>query len=135
MRDDPRERRAIERLLEHLRPPPAKVDRWPDREDRTQGAIDAVAGSFAIEHTCVDSFPGQSQDTSYFEAIAVLEKEVALPYRLSLTIPVGALKPGRDWAASVSRLREWIASESPTLPPGAHTFGPPFLPFTIDVWK
>jgi hypothetical protein len=39
------------------------VDRWPDREDRTKLEIDAVAGPFAIEHTQIDSFPGQSEDT------------------------------------------------------------------------
>ncbi len=135
MRDDPRERRAIERLLEHLSPRPTTVDRWPDREDRTKGAIDAIAASFAIEHTCVDSFPGQSQDTSYFEAIAALETEIALPYRLSLAVPVGALKRGTDWRASVGRLRQWIVCESPALPAGAHSVGPPVLPFAVEVWK
>ena len=135
MRDDPKERRAIEGLLEYLSPVPSGVDRWPDREERNERAIDAVAGPYAIEHTCVDSFPGQSEDTSFFNALATIERDTHLNYRLVVSFPVGALRRGDDWPAIIARVRRWLADEAATLAIGYCRVSLDGVPFVMHVWR
>jgi len=135
MRDDPLEHRAIQGLLRHLSPPGVAIDRWPDREERNATSIDAIAGPYAIEHTCVDSFPGQSRDTSYFAALAAIEADTCLNHSLFVSVPVGALSPGQDWTAVAARIRHWVREQSNTLSLGHHSVALEGVPFVMNVWR
>ena len=135
MRDDPLERRAIQGLLGRLSPPCAAVDRWPDREERNATSVDAIAGPYAIEHTRVDSFPGQSRDTSYFSALAAIEADTCLNHYLFVSFPVGALAPGHDWKGIAARIRRWILEQSNTLSVGHHSVALEGVPFVMNVWR
>lgn len=135
MRDDAKAYRAINGLLLHLSPAVPGVDRWPDREDRAKPEIDAVAGPYAIEHTCVESFPGQNQDTSYFEALAAIEQEVAIDHGLFVVVPVGGFTRGTDWNAIVDEIRHWVADRSGALPIGHHCVSIDGVPFAIKAWR
>src|SRR5262245_7361608 len=52
-----------------------RVDRWPDLEDRTGKAIDAIAGRYAIEHTSIDALDAKrSRDPPFMTAVGELER-------------------------------------------------------------
>lgn len=133
IRDDPKARRAIEGLLGHLSPPAVSVDRWPDLEERNRPEIDAVAGRYAIEHTRLDSFPGQTEDTEFFSRLAALQATLALDYRLTISLPVGALSPGTNWDEILARVEQWITGEAHALPVGEHSIAVDGVPFAMEV--
>jgi hypothetical protein len=56
------------------------------------------------------------EDSDRFNALASLEAGLALPYRLSVSVPVGALARGSDWKAIVGHVRTWIVEDSTRVP-------------------
>jgi len=101
--------------------PGLKVDRWPDKENRKTSDIDAIAGSFAIEHTSIDTLPNQRRDADWFiQAVGGIEKELTAlsPSRLNITVEYDAVVKGQDWAAIRRNLKDWIINESPRLDDG-----------------
>jgi hypothetical protein len=118
--------------------PGLKVDRRPDKEVRSEPAIDAIAGPFAIEHTSIDTARDQRRDDSWFmQAVGSLEKELLkAPYRLMVTIAYDAVGKGQDFAAIRAALKRWVTIGAPALPDGAHAIdGAPGIPFRLRVVK
>lgn len=133
---------VINAFVAHLRksgfPHFLKVDRWPDKENRKTSDIDAIAGSFAIEHTSIDTLPNQRRDSDWFiKAVGGIEKELPkLPFRLNITIEYDAVTKGQDWPDIRGNLKTWIINESPQLPDGQQVIeGIQGIPFCLHVKK
>jgi hypothetical protein len=114
-----------------------EVDAWPDEERPSE--IDAIAGSFAIEHTSVDTIPNQRRDGAWFvRVVKPIEDEFhcKLPFRLVLTFPYEGIQTGQDWPRITTALRNWILDEAPKLPIGSHIIkGVPEIPFEFYAAK
>ncbi len=90
------------------------ITRWPDKEERNQRACDAYAEALAvrplaIEHTNIETFRQQKQDSARFlKVCGVLETELsaAFPYVVSLIIPTFGIQTGTDWNGIRDTLRE-----------------------------
>ena len=57
---------VVDAFVSHLRElgyPSLTVEWRPDEENRDSSDIDAIAGSFAIEHTSIDTLPDQRRDS------------------------------------------------------------------------
>ena len=103
--------------------PEIKVETWPDEEERQSTEIDALAGTFAIEHTSIDIIPDQRRDAAYFvQVVKSLEDEFRgkLTFRLILTFPYDGIKTGQDWPKIKTALRNWVLAEAPKLSIGHH---------------
>lgn len=114
------------------------MDARPDEEDRTATAIDAIAGSLAIEHTSVDTVVGQRRESARFmEVIGDLEAEVGrqLGFRLSITFPYDGVNTGQNWSGMRAGLRQWLVNESASLPEGEHSIQLPEFLFAFHVSK
>lgn len=103
--------------------PELVVDRWPDKENRTEPEIDAVAGDFAIEHTSVDSVTDQRQrSASYLRVVGgldpLLKKHVGCGF--TVTLEFDAIGRGLDWSRARASLEKWIEEEAPLLQDGSH---------------
>ncbi|HHT9114785.1 MAG TPA: hypothetical protein ACFYD0_15900 [Candidatus Wunengus sp. YC65] len=118
-----------------------KVDQWPDKENRKNSDIDAIAGNFAIEHTSIDTLPNQRRDSNWFiKAVGEIEKELSepplFPFRLNITIEYAAVTKGQDWAAIRKNLKAWIINELPCLADGSQVLeGVQGVPFHLHVRK
>ena len=67
----------VTHLGHHKGYPNLAVSRWPDKENRTEPEIDAVAGVFAIEHTSIDSVANQRQlDDWYSRVVGGLDQVI-----------------------------------------------------------
>ena len=88
---------VIDAFIGYLREhghPELRIDRYPDKENRTSSDIDAIAGPFAIEHTSIDTLPNQRRNADWFSKVTEgLEEEVAdqLSFHLSITFDYGAV--------------------------------------------
>jgi hypothetical protein len=136
------DRDVVDAFVAHLatnRFPGLKVDRRPDDENRDSPEIDAMAGSFAIEHTSVDTLPNQRRDSDWFmPAAGGLEKEIeAKPaFRLRITLEYDAVGKGQDWESARTALKTWVANEAPNLPEGTSVVEMPTnIPFRLHVEK
>jgi hypothetical protein len=101
-----------------------QVDRWPDLEDRTGKAIDAVAGRYAIEHTSIDALDGKrASDPQFMAAVGDLEHELQDqgPFHLRIDVPYRAIAKGQDWSAMRAALSAWITGPAHDLPFGRHS--------------
>lgn len=115
------------------------LERRPDREIRNAQEIDAIAGSFAIEHTSIDTLPQQRQWTSQFsELFCKLEIELPCPlqFRLNLVIPYNAIPKRQTWRAVRGSVVRWIANEAARLDDGRHWLRvSPALTCAVEVIK
>jgi hypothetical protein len=105
------------------------VDR-PDRREHREQAVDLIArdrvGEFAVEHTGLDSFPGQRDEGAWLQQeLAPLEADLSgslgAAGTFRLVVPHGALRgmPRRARALVVGRVRDWISTTAPTLQIGS----------------
>lgn len=116
---------------------------WPDKAERNQRACDAYAKAhgvrpLAIEHTNVETFQQQKQDSARFSKVCgVLEKELKahFPYHVTLIIPTFAIQTGTDWKSITDVLREWLLTQVNTLPVGRTDHQVEGIPFRITIWK
>ena len=116
---------------------------WPDKAERNQRACDAYAEALgapplAIEHTNVETFRQQKQDSARFsEVCGVLETELkaAFPYDVSLIIPTFGIQTGTDWNDIRCALREWLLTQISALPFGRTDHQVDRVPFRIAIWK
>ena len=116
---------------------------WPDKAERNQRACDAYAEALgvhplAIEHTNVETFQRQKQDSARFsEVCGVLETELKthFPYNVTLIIPTFAIQKGTDWNGIRDALREWLLTQISTLPVGRTDHQVEGVPFRITIWK
>jgi hypothetical protein len=114
------------------------VDCWP--EDEAHGEIDAIVGSYAIQHTSVDALPrGREASARFDKVIGDLEGEFAgkLGFPLLIAWDWAAVQKGQQWGAIRDALRAWIASdEARDLPNGRHQItGAAGIPFRFDATK
>ena len=137
-----KDRDVIKAFVDYLRQngrPGLQVERWPEDETRESKEIDAVAGSFAIEHTSIDSVPSQRRDSDWFMRVAGgLERELdnRLTFRLRVTLKYEAVMKGQNWPGIRQALKNWITTEAAKLEDGRHVLeGIPGMPFRLHVSK
>lgn len=119
------------------------ITRWPDEEERTVRACDALAEfpgapPLAIEHTKIETFTSRKLDDARFQQIfASLETELknSFPCWVELSVPTFALQPGLDWNAVKSSIKVWIINNHQTLAKGSTKCNVPGVPFPINVVK
>lgn len=136
------ERGIIDAFLAHLKNrglSRLEVDRRPDSENRDSSDIDAIAGTFAIEHTSIDVLPNQRRNSDWFMRIAGgLEKQLPIKpsFRLTVTLEYDAVTKGQEWAAIRQTLKSWVIEEAPRLVDGRHVIDDiPGVPFRLYVKK
>jgi hypothetical protein len=136
------DRDVIDIFISHLRRhghPGLKVDRRPDDENRNSSDIDAIAGTFAIEHTSIDAIPNQRRNSDWFiQAAGGLDLELPLkpPFRLGITLEYDAITKGQNWAVIRHALKGWITDEAPRLADGHHVLDKiPGVPFRLYITK
>jgi hypothetical protein len=119
------------------------ITRWPDKEERNQRACDAYAEALgvrplAIEHTNIETFRQQKQDSARFlQVCGVLETELkgAFPYDVHLIIPTFGIQTGTDWNAITNMLRAWLLKNVGALPFGNTSHKVDGVPFNIGISK
>lgn len=133
---------TITKFVEHLSEsgyPGLKIDRWPDKENRTTLEIDAIAGPFAIEHTSIDTLSNQRKHGDLFQrVIGNLESELAgrFPYNLEVSFEYEVFTQKHDWKAIHKALKRFILDGTPSLKWGCHEFDNILgIPFTVYVEK
>lgn len=139
-----RDYEVIDAFIEYLRRhgyPELTVTSYPDKENRSTSDIDAIAGSFAIEHTSIDTVPNQRRNNDWFlQVVQGLEEEFQgqLSFRMSITLPYDAVAKGKgqDWLEINKALKNWIREKSPLLGYGKHKINNiPGIPFQININK
>src|SRR5262249_29339735 len=96
-----------------------EVKQWVDDDVRDKPAVEAIAvetvtqESLAIEHTLLQPFEGERDDTQRFLAvIGGLEKDdtITLPrYMVTLYLNVGAIPKGVNWQDINQTFAQWIS--------------------------
>lgn len=141
------ERDVICRFVSHLgslnASPNLLVDRWPDKENRKEPEIDAIAGAFAIEHTSIDSVANQRQlDDWYLRVVKGLDHVIreSVDCGLTITLDFYAIGKGMHWNGIRADLENWIVDHAPCLAIGNHeiilpTSTPTEFPIVMRVWK
>ena len=123
--------------------PNLSVERWPDKENRKEAEIDAIAGDFAIEHTSIDSVAKQRQrDDWYLQVVKGLDQVIrdCVDCGLTITLDFFAIGKGIDWSGIRADLKKWIVECEPSLENGSHkvilpTSMPTEFPIVMHVWK
>ena len=135
---------VIAAFIEYLREhgyPELKICGPPDEKNRTSSDIDAIAGSFAIEHTSIDTLPNQRRNNEWFmKVVGGLEEEFPsqLSFRLSINFYAGSITKGQDWKKIRQGFKNWINEEkdNPRLADGPHWINNiPGIPFPFHVIK
>lgn len=95
-----------------------KVKEWVDDLERNKPAVEAIAvdsasgTSLAIEHTLLQPFEGEKEDTQRFLAvIGDLENDESLKlprYKVTLHLKVGAVPKGIEWSEVNKTFAQWI---------------------------
>lgn len=136
------DRDVVEAFVTYLRDngnPGLRVDWRADEENRRSADIDAIAGTFAIEHTSIDTLPNQRRDSDWFKrVVGDLEEEfeAVLPFRLRIALDYDAVGIGQNWDAVRAALKSWISNESLNLPEGYSLVEKSHgIPFQLHVWK
>jgi hypothetical protein len=116
-------------LMERRKNKSLTIASVPDEIERTKKAVDLhVRGDdtdYYIEHTLIESFPGQISDGSrIMELLAPLEKSLVgkLPRgHFNLTVASGAVAGATDIDKIQAALKKWILEKSPSLSNEAST--------------
>lgn len=113
----------------------AEVDDWPDKSNRTEIEIYAVAGRFAIEHTSIDTLPGhRDMDARFMTVIGDLEGEMSVSAHIMLAFEFYAIRTGESWSAIGDAIKAWIINSVPDLSVGRHHIADaPGVPFAMQV--
>jgi len=120
-----------------------RVRSWADEAERQKPAVEAVcedtAGRLlAIEHTLVQPFWGEKEDTQPFRVVFVpLERDVSLrlpDYDIELWPSVGSIPKGINWAEVGERVKSWFRENRAVFPEGGSTHPVPGLSFQLDVY-
>ncbi len=119
-----------------------RIAEWPDQNQRQIPAVEAVAVNsrgirLAIEHTLVQPFVGEKDDSQPFLAVfSSLERNSSLTipdYDITLVVPVGAIPKGIRWEACAEMIREWLRRQENSLPEGVSRHVIPNLPFRLEL--
>jgi hypothetical protein len=105
-----------------------EVKQWVDDVVRDKQAVEAIAVdsstgmSLAIEHTLLQPFEGEKDDTQRFLAvIGDLEKDDSLKvprYMITLHLTVGAIPKGIKWPDVNKTFDQWIRDNNSKFPDG-----------------
>ena len=140
-----REKQLIERFVAAYnahRGTAFKIVAWPDEVDRTGQGVDALAndptnGELAIEHTLLQPFVGERQDSHVFNTtVAQLDQKQSLilpNFDADLCFTVGAVPKGVDWNRVAPAVEAWYQSVCHILPVGHSKHQVPGLPFDLYV--
>jgi hypothetical protein len=118
------------------------VTSWPDQEDSTRQAVEAVAedlngSTIALEHTLLQPFVDERQDsTRFLRVIAPLENDRTLRvpgFDTTLSIDVAAVPKGVNWDEARVLLQHWLRKNVPDLPEESSVHLVPGLPFELRV--
>ena len=118
------------------------VAEWPDDTNRSSKDVDAIAVDpagkrLAIEHTLLQPFEGERYDTNAFlRTIARLDKSPDLVldgFNVTLSVNVGAVRPGFPWDKVVPAVKEWYLANRASMPVGRTTHAVPGLPAPFQV--
>ena len=123
--------------------PNLSVEHWPDKENRTEPEIDAIAGDFAIEHTSIDSVANQRRlDDWYLRVVEGLGQDISdcVDCGLTITFDFYAIGKGMDWSGIRADLKNWIVDRARSLENGSHeiilpTSTPTEFPVVMRVGK
>jgi hypothetical protein len=119
-----------------------RVIGWPDRQDRTRKAIDALCEDgfghrLAVEHALIQPFEGEKADRARFiQALAALEGDprLILPgFAISVTQPVGCVQKGVQRANLSTLIRDKLARDLPNLPVGQSKISVPVDSISISL--
>jgi hypothetical protein len=113
----------------------------PDEGGRRSGidglARDVSGQSWALEHTLLQPFRGEKDDTRAFLAVfAPLESDPSMPlpgYEFDLAFRTGAIPKGTDWAEARRLVQRWFLANRERLPEGEGIHSVPGLPFILEV--
>ena len=132
---------AALRVLETRRNEPIKIVAQPDQADRQNEAVEIVAVSassrFVVEHTRIESFPGQIQDGKQFmDLLDALEtslppKLAAGTYEVIVPVGVAALVPRKRQQAVRDAIEQWVVDTAPTLALGPDDDDRPDTPWSV----
>src|SRR6266516_3622555 len=93
---------------------------WPDLTNHTSKDVDAIATDqehrrLAIEHTLLQPFEGERDDTNAFlQTVATLDKKPNLVldgFDVTLSVSVGAVRPGFAWHLVAPAIEAWYLRE------------------------
>lgn len=119
-----------------------QVDKWADQIERNKPAVEAIALdqlgiSLAIEHTLLQPFKDERNDTQRFlAAIDSLEKDSSLKlpkHMVNLSLHVGTIPKGVDWSSVNRTVREWLRDNIAAFPLGTSSQIVPNLPFELRI--
>lgn len=114
---------------------------WPD-EDSTVQAVDATAsdpnyGDFAVEHTLLQPFAGERQDSVIFaRTVGRLNQNPNLlfpGFDVTLCFKVGAIPKGLDWNCVAPAVEAWYQSSFEQLSVGSSRHNIAGVPFHLSV--
>jgi hypothetical protein len=118
------------------------VSEWPDEMESTRPAVDAIAAdaqgrTIAIEHTLVEPFLGEKNDTIVFRRVFLpLEGDPSLRvagYDIEVWPAVGGVLYGVGWDQVASDVKNWVASQKDHFPVGRSIQRVPGLPFELAI--
>lgn len=118
------------------------VESWPDVQTRDRKAVDALARDalgrdLAVEHTLLQPFLGDREDTVPFLKVAGrLDRRADLAepnWMIDLVFNVGAIRKGVDWEMVGRRLEAWFLAIRPTLTSGRSVHTVDQLPTDLSV--
>src|SRR5262245_34178863 len=112
-----REDLALERFCERLElldGQPARVIGRPDRDSPGRGGCDAIVERngiiHAVEHTTIDTFPGQRADDARYLSVLWPVADVIRRHfpdlRIMITVGTFVVHPGTDWKKVARRFRD-----------------------------
>jgi hypothetical protein len=119
-----------------------QIVRWPDAEDRTNPAVEAVAedasgDTIAFEHTLIEPFERKcADDARFMKVFGPLEGSRALikpGYNVNIGVRVGAIPTGVKWEVVAERVREHLARIIPALGETDKVQTISGLPFALQV--
>jgi hypothetical protein len=115
---------------------------WEDRDVRDRPAVEAIATDskgrlLAIEHTLVQPFVREKEDTFRFmTAIEPLDKDPTLVvpgYLIRASVRIGSIPKGIDWSSLAGLLRQALQQKVAALPEGGSLVPITALGVALDV--
>jgi hypothetical protein len=118
------------------------VVEWCDELERKRPAVEAIASNdagkrIAIEHTLVEPFIGEKEDTVAFRRV-FLPLEINPTYRvpgydIEIWPPVGAIPKGTNWQLLAAAVGRWFLDSARSFPDGDTVQAIPGLPLNLSV--
>lgn len=112
----------------------------PDELQRQKQAVDVIAQNddgetLAIEHTVIQPFVGEKDDTQrLLRVIAPLETDASLraPGKsIDVSVAVGAIPKGPDWKVASAKVVDWFRRSRLSFPEGQSTHRVPNVGFDL----